>query len=38
MSRKILGILPYTLNGAINGSATLEVRLDWVFLILGKET
>lgn len=32
--REILGILPYTLNGAINGSATFEVRPDGVSLIL----
>jgi hypothetical protein len=38
VSREILGILPYTLNGAINGSAALEVRLDGVGLILDKET
>jgi hypothetical protein len=30
--------LAYTLNGAINGSATLEVRLDGVGLVLDKET
>jgi hypothetical protein len=38
VSREILGILPYTLNGTINGSAALEVRLDGVGLILDKET
>jgi hypothetical protein len=38
VSREILGILPYTLNGAIHGSAALEVRLDGVGLILDKET
>jgi hypothetical protein len=38
VSREILGILPYTLNGAINGSAALEVRLDGVGLILDEET
>jgi hypothetical protein len=36
--RKILGILPYTLNGAIKGSATLKMRPDGVGLILDKET
>jgi hypothetical protein len=36
--RKILAILPYTLNGAINGSAALEVRLDGVGLVLDEET
>ena len=35
---KILGILPYTLNSTINGSAALEVRLDGVGLVLDKET
>ena len=38
VSREILGILPYTLNGAINGSVTREVRRDGVGLILDKET
>jgi hypothetical protein len=38
VSREILGILPHTLKGAINGSAALEVRLDGVGLILDKET
>jgi len=38
MSREILGILPYTLNSAINGSAALEVRLDRVGLIFDEET
>ena len=38
VSREILGIFPYTLNSAINGSAALEVRLDGVGLILDKET
>ena len=38
VSREILGILLHTLNGAINGSATLEVRPDGVGLILDKET
>jgi hypothetical protein len=38
VSREIFGILPYTLNGTINGSAALKVRLDGVGLILDKET
>jgi hypothetical protein len=37
-SREILGILRYTLNGVINGSAALEVRPEGVGLILDKET
>ena len=36
--RKILGILPYTLNSAINGSAALKMRPDGVGFILDKET
>jgi hypothetical protein len=38
VSREFLGILPYTLNGAINGSVALEVRQNGVGLILDKET
>jgi hypothetical protein len=38
VSREILGILPYTLNGAIKGSATFKVRPDRVGLILDEET
>jgi hypothetical protein len=36
--REILGVLSYTLNCAVNGSATLQVRLDGVGLVLDKET
>lgn len=38
LCRKILGMLSYTLNGAINGSVALEVRLDGVGLVLNEET
>ncbi len=38
VSREILGIVPYTLNGAIHGGAALEVRPDGVGLIFDKET
>jgi len=36
--REILGVLPYALDGAVNRGATLEVRLDWVSLVLNEET
>jgi hypothetical protein len=35
---EILAILSYTLNGAINRSTALEVRLDGVGLVLDEET
>ena len=38
MCREILAILSYTLNGAINRSAALEMRLDGVGLVLDEET
>jgi len=36
--REILGILSYTLDVTVNGGVALEMRLDWVGLILDEET
>jgi hypothetical protein len=36
--REILGMLSNALNGAINGSVALEVRLDGVGFVLDEET
>ena len=38
MCREILSMLSNALNGAINGSVALEVRLDRVGLVLDEET
>ena len=35
---EILGMLSNALNGAINGSAALEVRLDGVGFVLDEKT
>ena len=38
MCRKILGVFCYALDCAIDGSATVKVRFDWIRLKLDKET